>query len=81
MLRLDLSGMGRLGEALAQVEACRKIAPYDFSGTLAPRKRESTHRRYDVSRLTRQVPGFAFTDFDTGLRATLEFFSRSTGSK
>lgn len=63
------------------VEAFRKIAPYDFSVTLAPRKGEITHRRYDVSRLTRQVPGFAFTDFDTGLRATLEFFSRSTGSK
>lgn len=57
------------------VEGYRKIAPFEFSVTHATRKGEITHRQYDASHLTRQVPGFEFTDFDTGLRATLEFFS------
>ena len=57
------------------VEGFRRIAPFEFSVTHAPRKGEITHRQYDASRLTRQVPGFEFTDFDKGLQATLEFFA------
>jgi UDP-glucose 4-epimerase len=56
------------------VEAIRGLVPYDVAVTNAPRKSPVTHRSYDIARLDRAVPGFRFTPFEDGLRATLAAF-------
>ena len=57
----------------------RRIAAVDFKVDEHPRGGEITHRQYDVTRLRRAVPDFAFTPFETGLRsmynATVAAFS------
>jgi nucleoside-diphosphate-sugar epimerase len=53
------------------VKAIRGIVPYEVAVTHAPRSGAITHRRFDTERLQRALPGFAFTPFDAGLRATL----------
>jgi hypothetical protein len=52
----------------------RDLLPYDVTIANAPRKGPITHRRYDTNRLRQAVPGFAFTPFAEGLRATLRGF-------
>jgi hypothetical protein len=42
--------------------------------TNAARKGAITHRSYDIARLDGAVPGFLFTPFEDGLRATLAGF-------
>ena len=56
-------------------DAFKKIVPDEFKVIHAPRKDEVTHRHFDVTHLSRQVPDFEFTDWEQGLRATFEFFS------
>ena len=56
------------------VKAIRGLVPYEVAVTHAPRAGAVTHRRFDTARLARAVPGFAFTPFDDGLRATLGAF-------
>jgi nucleoside-diphosphate-sugar epimerase len=65
---------GRSRSFAQVVEAIRKLVPYEVAVTNAPRKSPITHRSYDVTRLARVVPGFAFTPFEDGLRATLVAF-------
>ena len=65
------------GEARSFAEvakAVRDLVPYDVTINNAPRKGPVTHRRYDTSRLRQAVPGFRFTPFSEGLRATLQGF-------
>ena len=65
------------GEARSFAEvakALRDLVPYDVTINNAPRKGPVTHRRYDTSRLRQAVPGFRFTPFSEGLRATLQGF-------
>lgn len=54
--------------------AVQGIVPYEFRVTRAPRAGAITHRLYDIARLAQAVPGFAFTPFEAGLRATLADF-------
>ncbi len=56
------------------VKAIRGLVPYDVTVVNAPRAGAITHRRFDTARLMRAAPGFAFTPFDEGLRATLAAF-------
>lgn len=56
------------------VKATRSLVPYDVMVTNAPRAGAITHRRFDTGRLQRAVPGFTFTPFHEGLRATLAAF-------
>ena len=56
------------------VKAIRGLVPYEVTVTHAPRAGAVTHRRFDTARLQRTVPGFQFTPFDEGLRATLAAF-------
>jgi hypothetical protein len=56
------------------VKAIRGLVPYDVTVTNAPRSGAITHRRFDTGRLQRAVPGFSFTPFHEGLRATLAAF-------
>jgi UDP-glucose 4-epimerase len=56
------------------VKTIRGLVPYEVALTHAPRAGAITHRRFDTTRLARAVPGFAFTPFDEGLRATLAAF-------
>jgi nucleoside-diphosphate-sugar epimerase len=57
------------GEVVTMI---RGLLPHEVTVTSLPRKGAITHRRFDLSRLRRAVPGFAFTPFKDGLRATLE---------
>lgn len=52
------------------VKALRDLAPYEFAVESLPRSGPITHRQFDVGRLRRALPGFRFTDFAEGLRAT-----------
>jgi UDP-glucose 4-epimerase len=52
------------------VEDLRRIIPHGFSVVKVPRRVPVAHRQFDVSRLVGAVPGFRFTEFTTGLRAT-----------
>jgi UDP-glucose 4-epimerase len=56
------------------VKAIRGLVPYEVAVVNAPRTGAITHRRFDITRLQQAVPGFAFTPFDEGLRATLVAF-------
>jgi nucleoside-diphosphate-sugar epimerase len=56
------------------VKAIRGLVPYDVTVVNAPRAGAITHRRFDTARLMRAAPGFTFTPFDEGLRATLAAF-------
>src|SRR3990172_327756 len=56
------------------VATIRGLVPYEFAVASIPRKGPITHRRYDITKLQRVVPGFGFTPFKEGLKATLEAF-------
>lgn len=56
------------------VETIRGLVPYEFAVTSVGRKGPITHRRYDTTHLHRTLPGFQFTPFKEGLRATLGAF-------
>jgi UDP-glucose 4-epimerase len=56
------------------VETIRGLVPYEFAVTSVPRKGALTHRRYDIGRLRAVAPGFQFTPFKDGVRATLAAF-------
>jgi len=53
------------------VKTMRDLVPFDVEVMSLPRKNAITHRRFDTIRLTRVVPGFRFTPFPDGLRASL----------
>jgi hypothetical protein len=57
----------------------RDLVPYDVEVTSLPRKSAITHRRFDIARLTRAVPGFRFTPLPDGLGATLRAFGAIGG--
>jgi len=61
------------------VKAIRDLVPYDVEVTSLPRKSAITHRRFDIARLSRALPGFQFTAPREGLRATLRAFGAITG--
>ncbi|HET9926689.1 MAG TPA: NAD(P)-dependent oxidoreductase [Methylomirabilota bacterium] len=61
------------------VKAMRDLVPYDVEVTSLPRKSAITHRRFDIARLTRAVPGLRFTPLPDGLRATLRAFGAIGG--
>jgi len=56
------------------VKEIRRLVPYEVTVANAPRAGAVTHRRFDTTALSRALPGFAFTPFDEGLRATLSAF-------
>lgn len=56
------------------VEAIRGLVPYEVTVNNAARKGSITHRRFDTARLRQAAPGFRFTPFQEGLRATLVSF-------
>ncbi|HKZ06988.1 MAG TPA: NAD(P)-dependent oxidoreductase [Methylomirabilota bacterium] len=56
------------------VKVVRGLVPYEVTVTHAPRAGAITHRRFETNRLQRLLPGFRFTPFDEGLRATLAAF-------
>ncbi len=53
------------------VESLRRVAPYEVTVSHLPRKTAVTHRRFDISRLSRDIPGFRFTDFEEAIGETL----------
>lgn len=60
------------------VKVIRRLAPYEVTVASAPRAGAITHRRFDTAALSRALPGFAFTPFEEGLRATLAAFGALT---
>lgn len=56
------------------VDAIRRLVPYEFTVVTVPRKGPITHRAYDVTALSRAVPGFRYTPFAEALRQTLVAF-------
>jgi UDP-glucose 4-epimerase len=79
MIRSRATGLYNLASGESRpfadvVKAIRGLVPYEVAVTHAPRAGAITHRRFDNARLARAVPGFAFTPFDEGLRATLAAF-------
>lgn len=56
------------------VKVIRRLAPYEVRVASASRVGTITHRRFDTAALSRALPGFVFTPFDEGLRATLAAF-------
>ena len=56
------------------VKVIRGLVPYEVTVANAPRAGAITHRRFDTAALARALPGYAFTPFDKGLRATLAAF-------
>jgi UDP-glucose 4-epimerase len=61
------------------VQTIRGLVPYEVTVIPMPRKGAVTHRRFDIARLRSAVPGFQFTPFKEGLRATLASFG-ATGA-
>jgi UDP-glucose 4-epimerase len=61
------------------VKAIRDLVPYEVKVTSLPRKGAITHRRFDVGRLTRALPGLCFTPMREGIRATLRGFGALNG--
>ena len=61
------------------VKTMRDLVPYDVEVTSLPRKGVITHRRFDIARLTRALPGFRFTPLRDGLQATLRAFGAIDG--
>lgn len=61
------------------VEAIRRVVPFEFEVSYQPRRAPVTHREFDISRFTRQVQGFRFTDLDEALRETFEGFRGPPG--
>ena len=61
------------------VKAIRDLVPYEVQVTSLPRKGAITHRRFDVGRLTRALPGLRFTPMREGIRATLRGFGALDG--
>ncbi len=53
------------------VESLGCVVPYEFTVSHLPRKTAVTHRRFDISRLSRYVPSFRFTDFEEAIKETL----------
>jgi UDP-glucose 4-epimerase len=53
------------------IKVIRDLVPYPVEVTSVPRKGAITHRRFDVSRLTRTLPELRFTALREGLRTTL----------
>jgi nucleoside-diphosphate-sugar epimerase len=79
LLRLRATGVFNVATGESRpfvdvVKAIRGLVPYEVAVTHAPRAGAITHRRFDTARLYRSLPGFAFTPFDEGLRATLASF-------
>lgn len=60
-------------------ERLRHVVPFEFTITRAPRRAPLAHRYFDISRLSRQVPGFQFTDLEAGLRETFASFATAPG--
>ena len=79
LLRSSATGLFNLASGESRsfaeiIQTIRGIVPYEFTVTRTPRKGSITHRRFDTARLQRAVPGFGFTPFKDGLRATLAAF-------
>ena len=55
-------------------KAMRDLVQYEVTVNSVPRRGPITHRRYDTGRLRQAAPGFRFTPFNDGLRATLQAF-------
>ena len=60
------------------VERLRRVVPFTFEVTHAPRKAPLVHRHFDITRLSRQVPDFQFTDLQLGLRDTFVSFAAAS---
>ena len=56
------------------VKTIRDLVPYEVEVVSAPRKGPITHRRFDIVRLARVLPGLRFTPLRDGLAATLAAF-------
>src|SRR5437016_4353067 len=79
LLRSGATGLFNLASGESRsfaeiIQTIRGIVPYEFTVTRTPRKGSITHRRFDTARLQRALPGFGFTSFKDGLRATLAAF-------
>ncbi len=62
------------------VECLRRVVPFEFRVSHLPRRVPVTHRRFDIARLARQVPGFAFTSPEDALREAFECLRAATVS-
>lgn len=60
------------------IETYRRFVPYEIRVDRAARNPGAviTHRRFDITKLRSALPDLSLSDFETGLRATFEFFSR-----
>ena len=56
------------------VKTIRDLVPYEVEVVSAPRKGPITHRRFDIARLSKALPGLRFTPLRDGLAATLAAF-------
>jgi UDP-glucose 4-epimerase len=79
LLRSGASGVynvatGRSRSFADVVKEIRDLVPYEVEVASAPRKGPITHRRFDVTRLARALPGLRFTPLREGLAATLAAF-------
>ncbi len=61
------------------VERLQRVVPFEFTVTHTPRKTPLAHRHFDIARLSRQAPGFQFTDLELGLRETFASFATALG--
>jgi UDP-glucose 4-epimerase len=58
-------------------ESLRRVVPLEFTVTHLPRKAPVTHRQFNISRLSREVPKFQFTDLKQGLQETFASFAQA----
>jgi UDP-glucose 4-epimerase len=57
------------------VEALRRVAPVEFTVSRSRRSGPVTHRTFDISRLSSQLPGFQFTSPEQALQETFRHLS------
>jgi UDP-glucose 4-epimerase len=77
LIETDVVGVYNLASGVshsfAQVAQClRGIVPFEFAVSRMPRHGPVTHRTFNITRLSQQVPGFQFTDMEQALRETFE---------
>ena len=76
LIDTDVVGVVNLATGVSRsfaevVESLRRAVPYEFAVSHLPRKTAVTHRRFDISRLSRHAPGFRFTAFEDAIKETL----------
>jgi nucleoside-diphosphate-sugar epimerase len=80
LIETDAVGVYNLASGVSRsfaeiVEVLRRVAPVEFTVSQSPRSGPITHRVFDITRLSRQLSGFQFTNPEQALQETFRHLS------